>query len=1334
MRRNNMSVSQWHMHRLGLVDFWCYDNDEFYFSDGHMLLRGSNGSGKSVTMQSFIPLLLDGNKSSERLDPFGTRSRKMDTYLIDENSERDERIGYLYLEFKREESDIYKTIGMGLRARKNRPLDSWYFVIEDNRRVNIDFSLIDNHLTLSQKQLENILGTQVIHSQNEYMRKVNDALFGFSNIDDYKDAIDLLLQLRSPKLSNSLSPSKINEILATSLQPLSEDDLRPMSDAITSMDNLQDELENLQISLQAASKIKQAYDIYNQAILIDKWNKYNRENDSFKKINQEIIDLNHSIQQKNQEYLELQQSLSQNQIQLEVSQKEKSVLIDPNMERLHEELLTLKQHIQDEQTQVSHKQNQYDNKKDQIVDLKNNIDDLQNQIYDNEKTIKASFNLLDETYASFPFSEHIALKQALLNHQPFEFEYTKKCLKEEKKKTEKVLSLFQLYQQKNDYILTLEDEMIQYHDQMNQVQLSLENAQKAYQQCIVEYQEFFYKYAQDNQILKLSQEQLLEMTNILKDYELNHDYHSLEHIVYQQYTNNYENLLKEKGELSLELEKVCTSYEKVLLSYQQWKDKKDYEPTRDELTIQHRQYLDQQHIPYIPFFQLLDFEETVEENAKNRIEELLSQMHILDAIVVEKKYYDQIISSKQGHDYYLWTDINLESLHPVKITTPFDASSLTSLFNRLGIESQDIYIEENYFHSGVLQGTIDQNQVSCLIGFQRRAQVRQQKLIELSKEIDDLSQQKDHLQQKIVLMDKKIDILKKEYNSFIKENQLKEQYQSIETYQKDYQYLENKIDNLLKQRDEEKQKLQNLMNQIQQHCHQLMLDPTKEALQLRQDAIETYELHIDSLKDGIQNYQHHQQLRSIVQEKLDDLITDTDTLFYEIEKIQHQINVDQGKISFIEKELDKSGFKDKQHQLELIEDKMKQLQNDIQNMIKQISKIETELSFNQEQLHHFQEQLEQQKIKKDQYDEVLLQDVHYHFLFQEDDNIENHLRQLGQHVKMNKSVSEYLGTLQSVFFEQVSYLSSYHLTYEVDTLPYDLEDIQGHFLIKANPQGKKIPFLDLIDILKSKIDSQKMLIEKQDREIFEEILVNTIGKKIRNRIQASQRWVDKMERYMKDMNTSSGLQLGLKWRSKKALDDDELDTQRLVALLEKDYRILKESDRQKISQHFRGKIAKARRLSLDENTTSSFHQLIKEVMDYRKWFEFVLYVQKPNENKKELTNRIFYAFSGGEKAIAMYVPLFSAVAAKFESAMDDAPHLIALDEAFAGVDENNIDNLFALITKFNFDYIMNSQVLWGDYPSCKSLSIYELYRPQNAPFVTKVAYHWNGHVKKVQFK
>ena len=72
--------SKWQINRVGLLDFWYYDEEEFDFLDGRMLLRGANGSGKSVTMQSFIPLLLDGNMRPERpgsLWPQGKKNGKL---------------------------------------------------------------------------------------------------------------------------------------------------------------------------------------------------------------------------------------------------------------------------------------------------------------------------------------------------------------------------------------------------------------------------------------------------------------------------------------------------------------------------------------------------------------------------------------------------------------------------------------------------------------------------------------------------------------------------------------------------------------------------------------------------------------------------------------------------------------------------------------------------------------------------------------------------------------------------------------------------------------------------------------------------------------------------------------------------------------------------------------------------------------------------------------------------------------------------------------------------------------------------------------------------------
>lgn len=38
----------------------------------------------------------------------------------------------------------------------------------------------------------------------------------------------------------------------------------------------------------------------------------------------------------------------------------------------------------------------------------------------------------------------------------------------------------------------------------------------------------------------------------------------------------------------------------------------------------------------------------------------------------------------------------------------------------------------------------------------------------------------------------------------------------------------------------------------------------------------------------------------------------------------------------------------------------------------------------------------------------------------------------------------------------------------------------------------------------------------------------------------------------------------------------------------------------------------------------------------------------PRQNKKELTDNEFYRLSGGEKALAMYIPLFAAVNARYD--------------------------------------------------------------------------------------
>ena len=336
----------------------------------------------------------------------------------------------------------------------------------------------------------------------------------------------------------------------------------------------------------------------------------------------------------------------------------------------------------------------------------------------------------------------------------------------------------------------------------------------------------------------------------------------------------------------------------------------------------------------------------------------------------------------------------------------------------------------------------------------------------------------------------------------------------------------------------------------------------------------------------------------------------------------------------------------------------------------------------------------------------------------------------------SKKQSDLFASLQEAYHQNRGYLLEYQIT--MQTLFEELDEGTSVFDIglkridiSAKYRGTAVKFKELIAGMSEDAEELKRLLSDRDRELFEDILANTISKKIRGKIQSSKRWVEKMNALMESMQTSSGLKLSLRWRNKRADSEDQLDTKALVELLQKDVEIMREEEVEKLSRHFRSKIEEARKIAGDTGSVQSFHAVMREVLDYRKWFEFQLESQKTGEKKKELTDRVFFTFSGGEKAMAMYVPLFSAVVAKYAGARGDAPKLISLDEAFAGVDEMNIRDMFRLMVEFEFNFMINSQILWGDYDTVPGLAIYQLVRPENAKYVTVIRYVWNGKMKKM---
>ena len=317
--------------------------------------------------------------------------------------------------------------------------------------------------------------------------------------------------------------------------------------------------------------------------------------------------------------------------------------------------------------------------------------------------------------------------------------------------------------------------------------------------------------------------------------------------------------------------------------------------------------------------------------------------------------------------------------------------------------------------------------------------------------------------------------------------------------------------------------------------------------------------------------------------------------------------------------------------------------------------------------------------------------------------------------------------LRSNYQRSNNSLLSYHpeikLVFDAPNQPAHLRQRLCILLKKC---GKELSLYDFIQSLQTDIDSTGSILEDRDRELFENILTETISHKLRARIEESGQWVRDMTALMSGLTTSMGLTFSLDWKEKKSEGEGELDTAHLVTLLNKDRALLTPEDSQKVSSHFRNKVKRAREEAHTQGMSVNYADLIRSVLDYRGWYEFHLFSQRGEDAKKELTDRAFNKFSGGEKAMAMYVPLFAAVSAQYHKGGEACPQLLALDEAFAGVDDQNISAMFELMRTLDFDYIINSQALWGCYGCVPDLDIAEMHHPPNAPVVTILRYHWNG--------
>ena len=409
---------RWKMNRIGFVNFWLYDEEDFEFEDGKLLLRGQNGSGKSITTQSFIPFVLDGDRTPSRLDPFGSSDRRMEYYFLGEEG-KDEATGYLFLEFKKEESGEYRTIGIGQRAKRGKPMDFWGFIILDGQRIGYDLWLYkevgSTRIPLDKREMKAKLGEAnfFTDSQSEYKKHVNQYIFGFRKAEQYEQFIRLLVKVRAPKLSKEFKPTKVYDILNDSLQTLTDEDLRPMVDAMEKMDEIQDSLDMLKRAFADVKIIRNEYTRYNQYMLAKKAQGYLGKKQEVESAQQKLDTQEQKMREMEGEQREKQQRLEELTEKKRLAETERNGLLDTDLEEMDRKLTLAKEQKEEALKHEKRWDDKIQECKDRIREGEQQLKNLQERLEQRQEKLLEEKQELEEAQEILQWDQHEKAMQVM---------------------------------------------------------------------------------------------------------------------------------------------------------------------------------------------------------------------------------------------------------------------------------------------------------------------------------------------------------------------------------------------------------------------------------------------------------------------------------------------------------------------------------------------------------------------------------------------------------------------------------------------------------------------------------------------------------------------------------------------------------------------------------------------------------------------------------------------------------------------------------------------------------------------------------------------------------
>lgn len=247
------TTHRYRLHRAGIRNVWQYDEQEFAFGEGRLLLRGKNGAGKSKALEMLLPYLLDGD--ARALDATGT-GRTTLAWLMLDGIEQTNRLGYLWLEFARTDEDgdeHHLTVGAAVRAsRSTKTAKPFFFTtgLRVGETPGLDLAPAGQPLSLD--RLRALVGPENVTDRAvEHRARVARDLFGLTDPARYRNLLQLLHRLRRPTIGDRIDSGGLVSVLAETLPALDDAVVEKVARSLDDLDSVRTYLGRLERTDQA---------------------------------------------------------------------------------------------------------------------------------------------------------------------------------------------------------------------------------------------------------------------------------------------------------------------------------------------------------------------------------------------------------------------------------------------------------------------------------------------------------------------------------------------------------------------------------------------------------------------------------------------------------------------------------------------------------------------------------------------------------------------------------------------------------------------------------------------------------------------------------------------------------------------------------------------------------------------------------------------------------------------------------------------------------------------------------------------------------------------------